>query len=53
MGYQTQLQVFRFASNELVRLAEEKNLDGASLAYTQMTISCVNCHKFLRQQPAE
>lgn len=50
MGYQTQLQVFRFANNELARLAEEKNLDGASLAYTQLTISCVNCHKFLRQQ---
>jgi hypothetical protein len=50
MSYQTQLQVFRFANDELVRLAEEKNLEGALLAYTQMTISCVNCHKYLRQQ---
>ncbi len=50
-GYQTQLQVFRFANNELQRLAEEKNLDGTTLAYMQMTMSCVNCHRFIRQQP--
>jgi hypothetical protein len=49
-AYKTQLQVFRFANSELVRLAEEKNLDGASLAYLQTTISCVNCHKYIRTQ---
>lgn len=52
-AYQTQLQVFRFANNELERLAQEKNLDGASLAYTQMTLSCVNCHRFLRKQQTD
>jgi hypothetical protein len=48
--YTTQLHVFEFATNELVRLAEAKNIDGCSLAFTQMTISCVNCHKQLRKK---
>jgi hypothetical protein len=47
--YATQLHVFQFATDELVRLAEAKNIDGCSLAFTQMTISCVNCHKQLRK----
>ena len=47
-AYRTQLQVFDFANMELIRAAEEKNLDGAALAFTQSTISCVNCHKSLR-----
>jgi cytochrome c556 len=47
-GYRTQLMTFQFSVNELVRNAEAKNLDGATLAFTQMTISCVNCHKVLR-----
>ena len=48
--YKTQLQVFRFANAELIRLSEEKNLDGAALAYMQTTLSCVNCHKYVRDQ---
>jgi hypothetical protein len=50
MAYKTHLQVFRFATNELQRHAAEKNLDGTALANVQMTLSCVNCHKFLRGQ---
>jgi hypothetical protein len=49
-GYRTQLKTFEFSVNELVRNAEGKNLDGATLAFTQMTISCVNCHKELRKK---
>ncbi len=47
--YRTQLLVFQFASKELKRNAEERNLDGATLSYTQMTLSCVNCHRELRR----
>jgi hypothetical protein len=50
--YQTQLQLYRTASRELERLAGEKNLDGATLANVQLTMSCVNCHKLIRQ-PAD
>lgn len=49
-GYRTQLKVFQFSVEELVRQSEDNNLDGATLAFTQMTISCVNCHKQLRKQ---
>jgi hypothetical protein len=49
-GYRTQLKTFQFSVDELIRHAEDDNLDGATLAFTQMTISCVNCHKELRKQ---
>lgn len=39
---------FRRAAAELARAAADKNIDGATLAYTQMTVSCVSCHKYLR-----
>jgi len=47
-GYRTQLRLFEFANRELIRAAREKNLDAATLAYNQLTISCVNCHKIVR-----
>jgi cytochrome c556 len=46
--YQHQLHVFRTANEEIFRQATEKNLDGATLAYMQMTLSCVQCHKAMR-----
>ena len=48
--YRTQNQLFWFTTGNLALSAREKNLDGATLAYTQMTLSCVNCHKLLRHQ---
>lgn len=48
--YDAQLSLFRFANNELIRTAQDKNLDGAALAYTQLTISCVNCHRLVREK---
>jgi hypothetical protein len=46
--YKAQLYAFWLANDALVQAADEKNLDGAALAYTQLTISCVNCHKHVR-----
>lgn len=46
--YKAQLNSFRYANDALIQAAEEKNLDAASIAYTQLTISCVNCHKQVR-----
>jgi cytochrome c556 len=40
---------FRRSAEELVRAASAKNIDGATVAYTQMTFSCVSCHKYMRQ----
>ena len=48
--YRTQNQLFWFTTGTLVLAAEEKNIDGATLSYTQMTVSCVNCHKLLRRR---
>ena len=47
-GYRTQLKIFQYSVNELIRHSEDEDLDGATLAFTQMTISCINCHKQLR-----
>jgi cytochrome c556 len=47
-GYKQQAAYFEFANQELIRQAREKNLDGATLAYNQLTVSCVQCHKIVR-----
>lgn len=47
-AYRAQLAIFEFATDELMRHAEDKDVDGAALAFTQLTLSCVNCHKQLR-----
>jgi len=39
---------FRRRADALAQAASEKNVDGATMAYVQLTISCVNCHKHLR-----
>jgi cytochrome c556 len=39
---------FRRQADALVRAAKDKNLDGATLAYVRLTMSCVDCHKFVR-----
>lgn len=47
-GYRTQLKVFQSSVDQIVRTSADSNLDGATLGFTQLTISCVNCHKQLR-----
>jgi len=49
-GYRTQLQIFDESNAEILRQANRDNIEGAALAFTQLTISCVNCHKQLREQ---
>ncbi len=44
---------FRRILNKLVVAAKEKRLDGATLAYVDMTMSCVECHKQVRALPLE
>jgi cytochrome c556 len=40
---------FRRNADSLARAAKDKNLDGAALAYVEMTMSCVKCHKHVRE----
>ena len=35
-------------TDALIKAAKNRNLDAASLAYFQLTVSCVSCHKYLR-----
>lgn len=46
--YRAQLRIFQNANEQLVRMGDEEKLDGAALAYVQLTLSCVNCHKVVR-----
>lgn len=46
--YRRQIRYFDDAVKELIRQTDRKNLNGAALAYTQLTLSCVHCHTILR-----
>ena len=46
--YEQQSQIFRRHVETLAKAAREKDLDAATLAYVRMTMSCVDCHKFVR-----
>lgn len=48
-AYTRQLQAFDDINDEIIRQADKDNVEGAALAFTQLTINCVNCHKVLRQ----
>lgn len=40
---------FQRLATELAKKAKAKNIDGATLAYVQLTVNCVNCHKYVRE----
>jgi cytochrome c556 len=50
--YELFLNEFRRNAQQLTQAGQQKNLDAASLAYAQMTLSCVSCHKFIRKSSA-
>src|SRR4051812_28119139 len=39
---------FRRALETVREAAAKKNVDGAALGYVGMTLTCVNCHKYVR-----
>jgi hypothetical protein len=39
---------FQRLCDDLSKNAKDKNIDGATLAYLRLTMSCVNCHKYVR-----
>jgi len=40
---------FRAALERLVSAAEKQNIDSASLNYVQMVLTCIQCHKVVRE----
>jgi hypothetical protein len=41
---------FRDNAEDLIKKAKDKNLDGAALAYVDLTLTCVKCHKYVRDE---
>lgn len=39
---------FRRCCEDLKKRAEKRNLDACALSHLQLTMSCINCHKFVR-----
>jgi cytochrome c556 len=46
--YQFQVKKFKHAADDLLTAAEAKNLDGAALAYSDLTRTCIKCHTHFR-----
>lgn len=46
--YHERSKEFRRSVNAITEAARQKNLDAAALAYVNTTLSCVNCHKYVR-----
>lgn len=51
--YQGQLNAFEFANKEIIRFANDDNVDGALGAYLKLSESCVRCHQLIRDAPGE
>lgn len=47
--YTLQSNDFRRNAETVIEKAKAKNLDGAVLAYVQLTMNCVECHKHVRE----
>jgi hypothetical protein len=47
--YETYSNDFRRNAEALIQSAKEKNIDAAALAYVDLTLNCVKCHKHVRE----
>jgi hypothetical protein len=47
--YELYSNEFRRTADNLVKAARDKNGDGAALTYVDLTLSCVKCHKYVRE----
>src|SRR5262249_1443055 len=47
--YELYSSEFRRLADMLIDKAKAKDLDGATLAYVEMTLTCVKCHKRVRE----
>jgi hypothetical protein len=50
VDYARQSGEFRRSCDRLHRAAKEKNLDGAALAWMEVMMHCVQCHKYVRDE---
>ncbi len=47
--YELHSNEFRRAAETLLQKAKDKNLDGVTLAYFDLTMGCVRCHQYVRE----
>jgi hypothetical protein len=47
--YELYSNEFQRNADDLVKKAKEKNLDAATLSYVELTLTCVKCHKYVRE----
>jgi hypothetical protein len=47
--YELYSNEFRRTADALIGNAKERNLDAAALSYVDMTLTCVKCHKHVRE----
>ena len=48
--YSEQSLLFKRNVDKLSKAARDQNLDATTLAYTKVTFSCVECHKYIRDR---
>jgi hypothetical protein len=46
--YVAQTTEFQRSCDDMLKQAKARNIDGATLAYLKLTMSCVQCHKYVR-----
>ena len=49
-AYEYHANSFQKAAETAIEKAKAKNIDGATLAYMDMTMTCVRCHQYTREQ---
>src|ERR1022692_3586666 len=47
--YEMHSNEFQRAAETLIRKAKDKNIDGTTLAFFDMTMTCVRCHQYVRE----
>jgi hypothetical protein len=48
--YEIHSNDFRRSAETLMKDAKEKNIDAAALTYVEITLTCVRCHKYVREE---
>lgn len=48
--YKQHSDQFSRTAKQIVAAAEKQNLDAASLGFVQLTMTCIECHRFVRNQ---
>ena len=41
---------FQRSASDMIKQAKDKNLDAAALSYVELTLTCVKCHKHVRDE---